>query len=142
MCTCATCSICYICLTHVIRTTAYYCFCLQKLSQQEQTNTRLNSKLILNLHRKIMRTEKIDQLRKEIELLAQNHERDMDRKDAIIRSLIADLTDSEEQFQTAQRTHMQRMSTLGQLHGSKLSTLESEFERDLKQLKYEFLTER
>lgn len=116
-----------------------------------------------------MRTEKVDQLRKEIEILAQNHgknnttnnthylffvysilvccdlhmlymlicdfmtlsifflfvfsfvfcvlcvciERDVDRKDAIIQMLIKDLDDAEEQFQTAQRTHMQRMSVLG-----------------------------
>lgn len=46
---------------------------LKKLQQQEAYNTRLNKKLLLNIHRKAMRNEKVAALRKEIEILAQNH---------------------------------------------------------------------
>ncbi len=44
-----------------------------------------------------MRIEKTQQLRREIDILAQNHERDVARKDAIISMLAKDLDDSEEQ---------------------------------------------
>lgn len=115
---------------------------LKKLQAQESYNTRLNKKLLNNVYRRYMRAEKVDQLRKEIEILAQNHERDVDRKDAIIQMLMKDLDDAEEQFQTAQRAHMDRMEKLIALHRHKLAVLQNEFERDLKALKLEFYTER
>lgn len=68
-------------------------------------------------------------------------ERDVDRKDAIIQMLTRDLDDAEEQFQVAQRTHMEKMQRFTGLHNSKVAALEDEFERDLKALKTEFNTE-
>ena len=50
---------------------------------------------------------KTELLRKEIEVLAQTHERTVNCKDAIIEALNHDLDDAEEQFQTAQRGHIQ-----------------------------------
>lgn len=115
---------------------------LKKMMQQEAYNTRLNKKLITNMYRAMMRLEKVDLLRKEIDIVAQNQQRDSDRKDSIVAMLMQDIGDSEEQFQTAQRTHMNRLGKLLSLNGRKLSALEAEFERDLKVLKLEFLTER
>jgi hypothetical protein len=46
---------------------------LQKLQQQEAYNTRINKKLLLNMHRHFMRKDKVATLRKEIEILAQTH---------------------------------------------------------------------
>ena len=45
----------------------------------------------------------MEDLRKEIEIISQNHEREVDRKDAIIQMLDRDLEDSEEQYQMALR---------------------------------------
>lgn len=115
---------------------------LKKLQQQEAYNTKINKKLLLNIHRKFMRADKVDQLRKEIEILAQNHEREVDRKDAVIQMLTRDLDDAEEQFQTAQRTHMEKLTKFTGLHEEKIGNLISELERDLKALKLEFYTER
>lgn len=115
---------------------------LKKLQQQEAYNTKINKKLLLNIHRKFMRADKVDQLRKEIEILAQNHEREIDRKDAIVQMLTRDLDDAEEQFQTAQRTHMDKMNKFIYLHNEKLANLQSEIERDLKAIKLEFNTEK
>lgn len=50
---------------------------------------------------------KTEVLRKEIEVLSQTHERTINCKDAIIEALNHDLDDAEEQFQTAQRGHIQ-----------------------------------
>lgn len=44
-------------------------------------------------------------------------------------------------FQTAQRTHMDKMTKFVQLHMNRVHALENEFERDLKALKLEFNTE-
>lgn len=110
--------------------------------QQETYNSRLNKKLLTNMYRAVMRLEKVDLLRKEIDIVAQNHQRDLDRKDSLIHMLSRDVEESEQQFQTAQRTHMDRVSILVRLNDRKLSKLEEEFQRDLKTLKFEFLTER
>jgi len=64
---------------------------------QETYNTRLNKKLLTNMYRAVMRLEKVDLLRKEIDVVAQNHQRDVDRKDDIIHMLKHDLEDGEEQ---------------------------------------------
>lgn len=114
---------------------------LKKLEQQETFNTKINHKILVNIHRKFMRAEKVSSLRKEVEILAQNHERDVDRKDAIIQMLLKDMDDAEEQFQVAQRTHMSKVQGFVSLHQSKLRQLETEFERELKALKQEFNTE-
>jgi hypothetical protein len=45
---------------------------LKKLQQQETYNTRINKKLLVNIHRKFMRADKVDQLRKEVRANAQH----------------------------------------------------------------------
>lgn len=114
---------------------------LKKLQQQEQTNSRINKLKLRNIHRAFMRVEKTIELRKEMELLKQGHERNMERNDALIEMLLVDLDDAEEQHQTAQRAHMNRLERLRSLHAAKVAQLEAEFERDLKALKAEFETE-
>jgi hypothetical protein len=115
---------------------------LKKLYLQEETNTKANKTLLLNEHRKFMRVDKTESLGKETETLAQNHERDVDRKDAILQMLTRDLDDCDEQFQTSQRTHMEQLGQLNRLHKEKVYRVESEFERDLKMIKEEFSKER
>lgn len=70
---------------------------LKSKMEQEQRNSRANSLKIQTIYRKIMRINKVDGLRKEIEILSQNHERDVDRKDAIIQMLDRDLEEAEDQ---------------------------------------------
>jgi dynein regulatory complex subunit 2 len=53
----------------------------------EAANTKINQTKILNQWRKIMRLAKSESLKKDIEILSQNHERDVDRKDAILQML-------------------------------------------------------
>lgn len=115
---------------------------LKKLQQQEKANVTINKSLLLNIYRKMMRLEKVDSLRKEIEILAQNHEREIDRKDAICKMLLQDLDDSEAQTETAQRSHMLKIAQFLSIHEMKIATLSDEFERYLKILKEEFNSER
>ena len=89
-----------------------------------------------------MRLAKVESLRKEIEILSQNHERDVDRKDAILQMLDRDLEEAEEQYQMALRAHLQNIDALIDLQDSRLLALENEFENDLRTLEDEFNAER
>lgn len=109
---------------------------------QEQANSRINKLKIQNQWRKIMRPEKAETLKKEIEILSQNHERDVDRKDAIIQMLDRDLEEAEDQFQMSLRSHLQNMDRLIDLQDTRLLALEQEFEKDLLTLEQDFGTER
>ncbi|GMH95402.1 hypothetical protein TrVE_jg2490 [Triparma verrucosa] len=115
---------------------------LKSKMEQEQRNSRANSLKIQTIYRKIMRINKVDGLRKEIEILSQNHERDVDRKDAIIQMLDRDLEEAEDQFGMALRAHLQNMDKLIDLQDSRLLGLEQEFESELVALESEFNNER
>ena len=89
-----------------------------------------------------MRLAKVESLRKDIEVISQNHERDVDRKDAIVQMLDRDLEESEEQYQMALRSHLQNIDTLIDLQDARLLALENDFESDLRTLEDEFNAER
>lgn len=55
---------------------------------------------------------KAQELKKDIEVLSQTFERVIDRKEAIIKSLVKDLEEAEEQYQMAQRSHLQNEDRL------------------------------
>ena len=115
---------------------------LKERRDQEEKYSRVNRMKIMNQWRKLMRLVKVEDLRKEIEIISQNHEREVDRKDAIIQMLDRDLEDSEEQYQTALRAHLIMVDRLIDLHNSKLSGIELEFEKGLQELNDEFGLER
>jgi hypothetical protein len=115
---------------------------LKAAMEQEEKYSKLNRLKILNQWRKLMRLVKVEDLRKEIEVVSQNHEREVDRKDAIIQVLDRDLEDSEEQYQTALRAHLVAVDRLIDLHQSKLAGAELDFEKDLQELNDEFGAER
>lgn len=89
-----------------------------------------------------MRLAKVEDLRKEIEVLSQNHEREVDRKDSVIQMLDRDLEDAEEQHQMALRSHLTIVDSLIMLQYKRVRALEDEFNRNLRALEEEFDTER
>ncbi len=60
---------------------------LRRRLEAEAANTKVNQMKIQQQWRKIMRLAKTEALKKDIEILSQNHERDVDRKDAILQML-------------------------------------------------------
>ena len=78
-----------------------------------------------------MRLAKAESLKKDVEILSQNHERDVDRKDAILQMLDRDLEEAEDQFQMALRTHLINIDILIQLHDQRLYLLEKNFNSEL-----------
>ena len=55
---------------------------------------------------------KSQELKKDIEILSQTFERVIDRKEAIIKSLVKDINEAEEQYQMALRSHLQNVDGL------------------------------
>ncbi|EFJ45142.1 hypothetical protein VOLCADRAFT_106097, partial [Volvox carteri f. nagariensis] len=115
---------------------------LRERQLREQRYAHLNGIKIHNQWRKIMRMAKVEELRREIEILSQNHEREVDRKDAIMQMLDRDLEEAEEQYSLAVRSHMLVVDNLLDLQYQRMRALEAEFAADLRYLEDEFETER
>jgi hypothetical protein len=110
--------------------------------EDEAKISKVNSLKITNQWRKIMRIAKAEALKKDIEILSQNHERDVDRKDAILQMLDRDLEEAEDQYQMALRTHLVNLDTLIKLHDSRLYALERNFHQELRTLQADFNKEK
>jgi hypothetical protein len=104
---------------------------LRERQQREERYSRFNSIKIHNQWRKIMRMTCVDQLRAQIEIHSQSHERDVDRKDAIIQMMDRDLEDAEQQYETAVRGHMRIVQKLLDLQYQILKQQQEDFEASL-----------
>lgn len=109
---------------------------------RELAMSKMNRQKVMNNWIKIMRLAKVDEMRREVEIISQSHERDVDRKDAILQMYDRDLDEAEEQFQLALRFHLRVLDKLIELQDERLQQLEGEFEKDLDQLDKEFQAER
>lgn len=103
---------------------------LRERQLREQQHAKLNSVKIHNQWRAIMRMAKVEELRKDIEVLSQNHEREVDRKDAIVQMLDRDLEEAEEQYQMAVRAHMVVVDSLLDLQYLRMKVREEDTEED------------
>merc|ERR1719221_2369475 len=115
---------------------------LQRDSQLELKNTKYNMSKIQESWLKIMRSNTTKNLKKQVEIISQNHDRDVDRKDAILQMLDRDLDEAEEQRQVAVRSHLLNTDRLLEIQQSRLLALEHDFKRDVATLMEEFRIER
>uniref|UniRef100_A0A7S4E037 Dynein regulatory complex subunit 2 n=1 Tax=Lotharella globosa TaxID=91324 RepID=A0A7S4E037_9EUKA len=115
---------------------------LKEIISREEANARVNQRLVTTLMRTQMRKEKLADLKDEVSIIAQEHQREMDRKDTVVQTMLGRLTEVEDQFLVLQRSHTQKLGVLNMMHKTKIRQLEAEFERDLKILKNEFNEER
>merc|ERR1712167_557933 len=114
---------------------------LKEQQQDEERYSRINRHKVQNQWRKLMRIAKVEELIKEVEILSQNHEREIDRKDAIIQMLDRDLEEADEQHQMALRSHLQNVDALVKLQTSRLYAMEQQAEKDLAMIEDEFKEE-
>mmetsp|Transcript_95737 Transcript_95737/g.166307 ORF Transcript_95737/g.166307 Transcript_95737/m.166307 type:complete len:491 (+) Transcript_95737:119-1591(+) len=115
---------------------------LKEQAKIEIRNSKYNMSKIQESWLKIMRSAKTKQLKKQVEIISQNHERDVDRKDAILQMLDRDLDEAEEQHQVAVRSHLLNVDRLLEIQQSRLLALEDDFKRDVATLTEEFRIER
>ena len=115
---------------------------LKASMEREQKLSRMNLLKIQNQWRNVMRLAKVQSLRRDVDVLAQSNERDVDRKDAIIQMLDRDLEEAEDQYQMALRNHMSGCEKLVNLQDSRLISLESDFLNELKAIEKDFADEK
>eukprot|EP00794_Sanderia_malayensis_P013961 gene13961-15418_t len=116
-------------------------FLKDKLAKEEKSS-KFNLNKLQHQWRVIMREAKAQELRKDIEILSQTFERIVDRKDAILKSLVKDSSEADEQYNVALRSHIQNINKLIDFQDSRLVILETEFEQELESIRMEFDTER
>merc|ERR1719194_355528 len=115
---------------------------LKSQAQIEARNSKYNLNKIQESWLKIMRSAKTKQLKKDVEIISQNHERDVDRKDAILQMLDRDLDEAEEQHQVAVRAHLQNVDRLIAIQRARVEGLEEEFQQEVQAIEAEFQLER
>mmetsp|Transcript_47737 Transcript_47737/g.102305 ORF Transcript_47737/g.102305 Transcript_47737/m.102305 type:complete len:488 (+) Transcript_47737:166-1629(+) len=115
---------------------------LRRDAELEMKNTKYNMSKLQESWLKIMRSAKTKTLKKQVEIISQNHERDVDRRDAILQMLDRDLDEAEEQHQVAVRTHLLNVDRLLEIQQSRLLALEDDFNKDVQTLRKEFDLER
>lgn len=116
-------------------------FLKDKLAKEEH-NSSLNLNKINTQWRTVLREVKTRELHKDIEILSQIFERVVDCKDSVIKSLARDLTEAEEQYAHALRSHLHNVDQLLTLQRRRLSLLEENYNMELEVLTKEFETER
>lgn len=116
-------------------------FLKDKLAKEEH-NSALNLNKINTQWRTVLREVKTRELLKDIEILSQTFERVVDCKDSVIKSLAKDLTEAEEQYAHALRSHLHNVDQLLTLQRRRLSLLEENYNMELDVLMKEFETER
>ncbi len=88
-----------------------------------------------------MRLSKTESLKKDIEIISQNHERDVDRKDAILQMIDRDLEEAEEQYQTSLRSNLVNIDEFIKLHDTRLYALERGFQTELATMQNDYKKE-
>lgn len=116
-------------------------FLKDKLAKEEH-NSALNLNKINTQWRTVLREVKTRELHKDIEILSQTFERVVDCKDSVIKSLAKDLTEAEEQYAHALRSHLHNVDQLLTLQRRRLNFLEENYNMELEVLTKEFETER
>ncbi|XP_024431507.2 dynein regulatory complex subunit 2 [Desmodus rotundus] len=116
-------------------------FLKDKLAKEEH-NSALNLNKINTQWRTVLREVKTKELLKDIEILSQTFERVVDCKDNVIKSLAKDLSEAEEQYAHALRSHLHNIDQLLALQRCRLSVLEENYNMELETLTKEFETER
>ncbi|XDV36389.1 hypothetical protein PO909_006178, partial [Leuciscus waleckii] len=110
--------------------------------QKEERNTNLNQHKLRQQWRAVLTQTKTAELRNDISVLSQSFERVLDHKDNIIKSLVADLSEREQQSEMARSSHLQNVDCLLGLHRGWLAELEFNFNTRLQELSSEYNTER
>ncbi|CAH8501221.1 unnamed protein product [Schistosoma turkestanicum] len=114
---------------------------LQDKLSHEEVFTKHNQTKLTHYWRTIMRQTKSKELKRTIEILSQTFERIMDRKESITKTLVANLSEADEQHLMAMRSHLENVDILIDLQNQRLQKLRTDYEKELQSLVDEFLKE-
>ncbi|KPP68532.1 hypothetical protein Z043_112785 [Scleropages formosus] len=110
--------------------------------QKEERNSRVNLHKLTQQWRMVLRKARTDELRRDVDVLSQTFERVLDRKDSVIKCLVGDLEEAEQQSLQALRSNLQCMDQLLEVHRARLDSLEQQWNTELEGLSEEFNSER
>ncbi|KAM6968595.1 dynein regulatory complex subunit 2 [Tautogolabrus adspersus] len=102
--------------------------------QKEERNTAVNLLKLNDGWRSILRQTRSDELRKDIAVMQQTFERQLDALDNITKNLLGDLQKSERQSAQVHRSHLQRVESLWAQQDKRLMFLHQLWEGGLQQL--------
>eukprot|EP00698_Gefionella_okellyi_P025708 TRINITY_DN9486_c0_g1_i1.p1 TRINITY_DN9486_c0_g1~~TRINITY_DN9486_c0_g1_i1.p1 ORF type:complete len:352 (-),score=84.42 TRINITY_DN9486_c0_g1_i1:62-1117(-) len=102
----------------------------------------LNSAKVQDNWRRIMRNAKLEDLKRQIEIVSQSHERDMDAKDVQVWMLSKEVEQCDEQYAMLTRAHMQTVDQLIELQRERIQAIEQEYEMGVEHLRQEFGAEK
>ena len=86
--------------------------------------------------------EKAQELKKGIEILNAVHQRQVDRKNALLKSLDRDVLESEEQYQNAVRSHLINIESSIEMQKDRILALEKDFYDQVDEMQQEFKKEK
>lgn len=115
---------------------------LQEVLAEERKLKKLNKNKVLRKWRDIMRSLKTDELREQTQILSQQLNAQFDRYDNLIDLGLEDVMKLEQQFRTAQRSHLRKTDQLTTIKTQTLHESEQDFEAKLHALEEEFNKER
>ncbi|XP_020510308.1 dynein regulatory complex subunit 2 [Labrus bergylta] len=102
--------------------------------QKEERNTAVNLLKLNDGWRSILRQTRSNELRKDIVVMQQSFERQLDALDNITKNLLRDLQESERQSAQVHRAHLQRVESLWAQQDKRLMFLHQRWEGGLQQL--------
>uniref|UniRef100_A0A0G4HVM7 Dynein regulatory complex subunit 2 n=1 Tax=Chromera velia CCMP2878 TaxID=1169474 RepID=A0A0G4HVM7_9ALVE len=115
---------------------------LKQMAAIEEQHSKHNMFRVQEAWLKIMRAAKTAQLKKEVEILSQNHQRDVDRKEALLHMMDRDLDEAEEQQLVASRSHFSNVGQLLDIQTARLEAVDHHFQAALSEMRQDFAAER
>ncbi|EGR28425.1 hypothetical protein IMG5_175800 [Ichthyophthirius multifiliis] len=123
---------------------------LQKLQHEKLRNQILEEQKLIFLNkrklhiywRKTLRVLKTEDSRKQMSLLIQYQERELDKKQGFIRMLDNNLDLADEQFYISLKNHLLHLENLNNIQEQRINGINNEFMKDLKILEQEFRVEK
>ncbi|XP_026195802.1 dynein regulatory complex subunit 2 [Anabas testudineus] len=110
--------------------------------QKEQRNSAVNLLKLNEGWRTILRQTRAAELRKDVSVLTQTFERQLDGLDSVIKSLERDLQEAERQSAQVRRVHLQHLERLWAQQEKRLQFLQQQWESSVQQLSSRFNSER
>ncbi|KAG7275519.1 hypothetical protein CRUP_032562 [Coryphaenoides rupestris] len=108
--------------------------------QEEEKNTAANLPKLTQKWRTVLRQTVCAKLRREIEIVRQSFERVLDHKNSVVKRLVSDLNEAEQQFGQQLHAHLHCVDSLLALQASRLPFQQQR--NDFQELGAEFNTER
>eukprot|EP01084_Bolivina_argentea_P309585 535534_1 len=115
---------------------------LQEMVEAEQKNMSVNELKLEDDWEVLGRIAKVESLHRDIEVIRQSHNAEVDRKNTVIQVLEAGLDEAESQFSLAVKSHSDNLHYLIDLNSSRLLAMKKAFEKELEEMQATFQNDR